>query len=71
MTKRPDYEYMLVQTNGLEEIVFSSDRLQEVANFCKMNYDTIKRNKSLNRTFEFEGKTVKIIAIDLDADYGE
>ena len=71
MSVKTDYEYMLVREDGLEEVIFSSDRLKEVAVFCNIPYDTSKKNKCLNRVFNFEGRPVKIIAVDLKADYGE
>lgn len=71
MSKGQDFEYMLVNTVGLEEVIFSSNSLKKVAEFCNMKYQTLRCASSRNKPFNFEGKTVKIEKIDINGDYGE
>jgi hypothetical protein len=66
---KKDIEYMLTKATGLEEVVFSSDRLKDISKFCKISYNSIRTYVSKGKTFYFEGKPVRIERIDMNADY--
>jgi hypothetical protein len=69
--KKTDYEYMLVRDDGLEEVVFSSNRLRDVADFCGLPSSSVSTIKNKQKPFKFEGRKMRIISVDLKADYGE
>jgi spore coat polysaccharide biosynthesis protein SpsF (cytidylyltransferase family) len=71
MSKKTDYEYLLVNTTGLEEVIFSSNSLKKIAKFCGMNYKTLTCAITRDSCFKFENKWVKVEKIDINADYGE
>lgn len=65
-----DYEYLLVDTEGTEDIIFSAKTLKSVAKFCKKNYSEIRAAHSKQYVFKFENRKVKIVSIDMNANYG-
>lgn len=71
MSKRRDIEFLLVDTEGLEETIFSAKTLKEIARFCHKDYGEIRLNYSWKNIFKFENKKAMVISVDLNADYGE
>ena len=69
--KTKDVEYLLVNTEGLEEVIFSASKLKEIAKFCHKDYGEIRSLRSRGNIFKFENNKVQIISVDLNADYEE
>jgi len=69
--KTKDIEYLLVDTEGTEEIIFSAKTMKEIAKFCKEEYSNIRRYYNQESVFKFENKKAKVISVDLNADYEE
>ena len=67
--KKRDLEYLLVDTEGIEEIIFSANTIKEIAKFCKREDSDIRRCYSQKKIFKFENKKVEVISVDLNADY--
>ena len=65
----PDYEYMLTNATGLEEILFSSNKLRNIAKFCNIPYSSIRTYASKKSVFYFENKLVRIETIDMNKNY--
>ena len=68
---RRDLEYLLVDTEGTEEIIFSAKTIKEIAKFCKKEYSNVRRYYNQESIFKFENKKVRVVSVDLNADYGE
>jgi len=68
---RRDLEYLLVDTEGTEEIIFFAKTIKEIAKFCKKEYSNVRRYYNQESIFKFENKKVRVVSVDLNADYGE
>lgn len=66
---RADYEYLLVDTEDVEEVIYSCNTLKGIAKFCDKDYSEIRKNHTEQNTFRFEGKRVKIVSVDMNKDY--
>jgi hypothetical protein len=64
-----DLEYLLVNTEGAEEIIFSAKTMKEIARFCKKDYSDIRRCYNKETVFRFDNQKVKIISVDLNMNY--
>ena len=66
---KKDIEYLLVSTENTEDVIFSSNKLKDIADFCRVKYDYVRFCRSKDITFMFEGIRVRIEEIDLNAEY--
>ena len=66
---RKDLEYLLVDTEGAEEIIFSAKTIKQIAKFCKKDYSDVRRCYNKETIFRFERQKAKIISVDLNRNY--